>query len=165
VAAALLDIPAGRCRTMPGAMCPRLTHPAPTTHLPSPRTPRCTPPVYWFFAAKLLDRMSKGIREAPTKAVMNELAKESGDAPDAAYGGAQRTRRAAGARPPLQWGRLGRGSQGQAWQLGHLEAQQLPVYCWPSSAAAGAARGKHSCVGLRRGGGAIKSTHLRPPMR
>eukprot|EP00798_Chlamydomonas_sp_ICE-L_P027969 gene27969-8851_t len=30
--------------------------------------------------------MSKGIREAPTKAIMNELAKESGDAPDAAYG-------------------------------------------------------------------------------
>lgn len=30
--------------------------------------------------------MSKGIREAPTKAVMNELALKSGDAPDAAYG-------------------------------------------------------------------------------
>ena len=30
--------------------------------------------------------MSKGIREAPTKAVMNELARESGDSPDAAYG-------------------------------------------------------------------------------
>ncbi len=43
--------------------------------------------VYWFFFAKLLDRLSKGIREAPTKAVMNELARESGDAPDAAYGG------------------------------------------------------------------------------
>ncbi|GLC74863.1 hypothetical protein PLESTF_001565600 [Pleodorina starrii] len=42
--------------------------------------------LYWFFCAKLLDRLSKGIREAPTKAVMNELAKESGDAPDAAYG-------------------------------------------------------------------------------
>ncbi|GLI66744.1 hypothetical protein VaNZ11_010693 [Volvox africanus] len=42
--------------------------------------------LYWFFMAKLLDRLSKGIREAPTKAVMNELAKESGDAPDAAYG-------------------------------------------------------------------------------
>ncbi|PNW83272.1 hypothetical protein CHLRE_05g232751v5 [Chlamydomonas reinhardtii] len=42
--------------------------------------------LYWFFVAKLLDRLSKGIREAPTKAVMNELAKESGDAPDAAYG-------------------------------------------------------------------------------
>lgn len=40
-----------------------------------------------FFVAKLFDRLSKGIREAPTKAVMNELAKESGDAPDAAYGG------------------------------------------------------------------------------
>jgi len=42
--------------------------------------------LYWFFFAKLLDRMSKGIREAPTKAVMNELARESGDSPDAAYG-------------------------------------------------------------------------------
>ncbi|GAX82287.1 hypothetical protein CEUSTIGMA_g9716.t1 [Chlamydomonas eustigma] len=42
--------------------------------------------LYFFFTAKLLDRMSKGIREAPTKAVMNELARESGDAPDAAYG-------------------------------------------------------------------------------
>lgn len=31
-------------------------------------------------------RMSKGIREAPTKAVMNELAHDSGDSPDAAYG-------------------------------------------------------------------------------
>eukprot|EP00877_Chromochloris_zofingiensis_P008832 jgi/Chrzof1/4201/Cz14g02210.t1 len=45
-----------------------------------------TATIYWFFCAKLLDRMSKGIREAPTKAVMNELAKESGDSPDAAYG-------------------------------------------------------------------------------
>ncbi|GIL69179.1 hypothetical protein Vretimale_12677 [Volvox reticuliferus] len=42
--------------------------------------------LYWFFMAKLFDRLSKGIREAPTKAVMNELAKDSGDAPDAAYG-------------------------------------------------------------------------------
>lgn len=33
-----------------------------------------------------MDRLSKGVREAPTKAVMNELAKESGDSPDAAYG-------------------------------------------------------------------------------
>lgn len=48
-----------------------------------------TATIYWFFCAKLLDRMSKGIREAPTKAVMNELAKESGDSPDAAYGKAQ----------------------------------------------------------------------------
>jgi hypothetical protein len=30
--------------------------------------------------------MSKGIREAPTKAVLNELALKSGDSPDAAYG-------------------------------------------------------------------------------
>ena len=33
--------------------------------------------------------MSKGIREAPTKAVMNELAHDSGDSPDAAYGKGQ----------------------------------------------------------------------------
>ncbi|GFH32432.1 uncharacterized protein HaLaN_31646, partial [Haematococcus lacustris] len=33
-----------------------------------------------------MDRLSKGIREAPTKACMNELARASGDAPDAAYG-------------------------------------------------------------------------------
>lgn len=42
--------------------------------------------LYWYFAAKLMDRLSKGIREAPTKAIINELARESGDAPDAAYG-------------------------------------------------------------------------------
>lgn len=42
--------------------------------------------IYWFFTAKLLDRLSKGIREAPSKAIMNELARDSGDAPDAAYG-------------------------------------------------------------------------------
>eukprot|EP00967_Tisochrysis_lutea_P043398 scaffold52427_cov17-Tisochrysis_lutea.AAC.1 len=44
------------------------------------------PCIYWFFTAKLLDRLSKGIREAPSKAIMNELARDSGDAPDAAYG-------------------------------------------------------------------------------
>lgn len=42
--------------------------------------------LYWIVIGKLLDRLSKGIREAPTKAVMNELAKESGDSPDPAYG-------------------------------------------------------------------------------
>ena len=46
--------------------------------------------------------MSKGIREAPTKAVMNELALESGDSPDAAYGLRQVSgERAAGA----EWSR------------------------------------------------------------
>uniref|UniRef100_A0A7S0YI33 Major facilitator superfamily (MFS) profile domain-containing protein n=1 Tax=Polytomella parva TaxID=51329 RepID=A0A7S0YI33_9CHLO len=45
-----------------------------------------TATLYWFFFAKLSDRLSKGIREAPTKAVLNELARESGDSPDAAYG-------------------------------------------------------------------------------
>lgn len=42
--------------------------------------------LYWIVLGKLLDRLSKGIREAPTKAIMNELAMESGDSPDAAYG-------------------------------------------------------------------------------
>jgi MFS family permease len=42
--------------------------------------------LYFFFFAKLLDRMSKGIREAPSKAVINELAREAGESPDAAYG-------------------------------------------------------------------------------
>lgn len=42
--------------------------------------------LYWYFFAKLMDRFSRGIREAPTKAIMNELARESGDSPDAAYG-------------------------------------------------------------------------------
>ena len=56
----------------------------------SPFSPLLSPPpLPRFFVAKLLDRLSKGIREAPTKAVMNELAKESGDAPDAAYGEAE----------------------------------------------------------------------------
>ncbi len=60
---------------------------ASNTHSASP-LPLYPPPRahFRFFFAKLLDRLSKGIREAPTKAVMNELARESGDAPDAAYG-------------------------------------------------------------------------------
>ena len=43
--------------------------------------------------------MSKGIREAPTKAVMNELALESGDSPDAAYG----LRQVSGGRAGTEW--------------------------------------------------------------
>jgi len=42
--------------------------------------------LYFIVFGKLFDRLSKGVREAPTKAVMNELAKKSGDSPDAAYG-------------------------------------------------------------------------------
>jgi hypothetical protein len=44
--------------------------------------------LYWFFSARLMDRVSKGVREAPSKAIINELARESGDSPDAAYGAA-----------------------------------------------------------------------------
>ena len=42
--------------------------------------------LYFIVFGKLFDRVSKGVREAPTKAVMNELAQKSGDSPDAAYG-------------------------------------------------------------------------------
>eukprot|EP00210_Caulerpa_lentillifera_P003227 g3082.t1 len=42
--------------------------------------------LYLIVFGKLMDRLSKGVREAPTKAVMNELAQKSGDSPDAAYG-------------------------------------------------------------------------------
>ncbi len=45
-----------------------------------------TAALYWLFFAKLFDRISKGIREAPTKAIMNQLANESGETPDKAYG-------------------------------------------------------------------------------
>ncbi len=45
-----------------------------------------TAAIYWLFFAKLFDRMSKGIREAPTKAIMNQLASDSGETPDKAYG-------------------------------------------------------------------------------
>ena len=36
---------------------------------------------------QIADRMSKGIREAPTKALMGELAVKSGDRPEQAFGG------------------------------------------------------------------------------
>ncbi|WIA21013.1 hypothetical protein OEZ85_005346 [Tetradesmus obliquus] len=42
--------------------------------------------VAWFMATRFLDRMAKGLRDAPAKAITNDLAKRSGDAPDAAYG-------------------------------------------------------------------------------
>jgi hypothetical protein len=42
--------------------------------------------VVWFMATRFLDRMAKGLRDAPAKAITNDLAKRSGDAPDAAYG-------------------------------------------------------------------------------
>jgi len=42
--------------------------------------------MYWFFVAKLMDRMSKGIRETPSKAIINELAHKSGEPAHTAYG-------------------------------------------------------------------------------
>jgi hypothetical protein len=64
-----------------------------------------------FFAAKLMDRVSKGVREAPSKAIINELARESGDSPDAAYGArcgglglvASACRRRRSLSPPRRW--------------------------------------------------------------
>lgn len=42
--------------------------------------------MYWFFVAKLMDRMSKGIRETPSKAIINELAHKAGEPAHTAYG-------------------------------------------------------------------------------
>eukprot|EP01024_Parvocaulis_polyphysoides_P018035 TRINITY_DN1795_c1_g1_i2.p1 TRINITY_DN1795_c1_g1~~TRINITY_DN1795_c1_g1_i2.p1 ORF type:complete len:530 (-),score=60.01 TRINITY_DN1795_c1_g1_i2:501-2090(-) len=41
--------------------------------------------LWWITLGKLSDRMSKGIREAPTKALMKDIAVHSGDAPDAVF--------------------------------------------------------------------------------
>lgn len=37
-------------------------------------------------AGKVFDRMSKGVREAPGKALIGELAAASGDRPEGAFG-------------------------------------------------------------------------------
>ncbi|KAK9839281.1 hypothetical protein WJX81_005580 [Elliptochloris bilobata] len=42
--------------------------------------------LYWVTAGKVFDRMSKGIREAPGKALIGELAAASGDRPEGAFG-------------------------------------------------------------------------------
>lgn len=42
--------------------------------------------MYWFFVAKLLDRMSKGIRESPSKAIINELGQIAKEPVHIAYG-------------------------------------------------------------------------------
>ena len=42
--------------------------------------------LYWVTFAKVFDRMSKGVREAPGKALIGELAAESGDKTEAAFG-------------------------------------------------------------------------------
>ena len=41
--------------------------------------------LYWLTFGKLFDRLSKGIREAPSKALIGELAAESGDSAAAAF--------------------------------------------------------------------------------
>ena len=42
--------------------------------------------LYWITAGKVFDRMSKGIREAPGKALIGDLAAASGDSPEGAFG-------------------------------------------------------------------------------
>ncbi len=42
--------------------------------------------LYWVTFAKVFDRMSKGVREAPGKALIGELAAESGDKTEGAFG-------------------------------------------------------------------------------
>ncbi|CAK0785495.1 hypothetical protein CVIRNUC_008704 [Coccomyxa viridis] len=42
--------------------------------------------LYWVTAGKVFDRMSKGVREAPGKALIGELAAASGDRPEGAFG-------------------------------------------------------------------------------
>ena len=42
--------------------------------------------LYWITAGKVFDRMSKGIREAPGKALIGDLAAASGDRPEGAFG-------------------------------------------------------------------------------
>ncbi|KAK9866106.1 hypothetical protein WJX84_003968 [Apatococcus fuscideae] len=44
-----------------------------------------TATLYWITAGKVFDRMSKGIREAPSKALIGELSQQSGDSPTAAF--------------------------------------------------------------------------------
>eukprot|EP01025_Chloroclados_australasicus_P053393 TRINITY_DN6276_c1_g1_i2.p1 TRINITY_DN6276_c1_g1~~TRINITY_DN6276_c1_g1_i2.p1 ORF type:complete len:553 (-),score=35.37 TRINITY_DN6276_c1_g1_i2:618-2234(-) len=41
--------------------------------------------LWWITLGKLSDRMSKGIREAPTKSLMKDISVQSGDAPDAVF--------------------------------------------------------------------------------
>ncbi|KAK9917953.1 hypothetical protein WJX75_000018 [Coccomyxa subellipsoidea] len=42
--------------------------------------------LYWVTAGKVFDRMSKGVREAPGKALIGEMAAASGDRPEGAFG-------------------------------------------------------------------------------
>jgi hypothetical protein len=42
--------------------------------------------LYWITAGKVFDRMSKGIREAPGKALIGDLAAAGGDRPEGAFG-------------------------------------------------------------------------------
>lgn len=54
----------------------------------SPRCPKHRPQMFTLFriAGKVFDRMSKGVREAPGKALIGELAAASGDRPEGAFG-------------------------------------------------------------------------------
>lgn len=65
--------------------------------------------VSWIMTAKILDRMTKGIREAPSKALVGELAARSGDSAAAAFS----VRQALSTLGML----LGSGAAGLAFQL------------------------------------------------
>ncbi len=41
--------------------------------------------LYWITFGKVFDRMSKGVREAPSKALIGDLAAQSGDSAAAAF--------------------------------------------------------------------------------
>jgi hypothetical protein len=47
---------------------------------------RCRSERHCLCAGKVFDRMSKGVREAPGKALIGELATASGDRPEGAFG-------------------------------------------------------------------------------
>ena len=49
---------------------------------------RALPCIQLCIAGKVFDRMSKGVREAPGKALIGELAAASGDRPEGAFGAA-----------------------------------------------------------------------------
>lgn len=57
-------------------------------HMDSPRCPlhRQQKLTLFRIAGKVFDRMSKGVREAPGKALIGELAAASGDRPEGAFG-------------------------------------------------------------------------------
>jgi len=58
------------------------------SYMESARCPKLRQQMYTLFriAGKVFDRMSKGVREAPGKALIGELAAASGDRPEGAFG-------------------------------------------------------------------------------